>query len=91
MSRQSKTGPETSIICLNMHRLRKIREAEGLTRSDLARRAQVSERTLQRIENEESEPSPVTMNRIVKALNRTPNKLKEYQVNSVFGRKRIDG
>lgn len=57
--------------------LRKIRESEGLTRAALARMAELSDRTLQRVEGGEP-ASAVTIGKIVKALNRLPTRLRTY-------------
>jgi transcriptional regulator with XRE-family HTH domain len=66
------------------NRLREAREREGLSRAALARSAGLNDKTLQRAEA--GDPvSSVTLNRIVKALNRLPDALEKYTIERLFG------
>lgn len=68
--------------------LRQAREREGLTRMDLARIAGLAEKTLQRAEAGE-EVSVVTQNRIINALNRRTERLRDYDVADLFASDRV--
>jgi transcriptional regulator with XRE-family HTH domain len=65
------------------HGLKEVREREGLTRAALGRAAGVSDRTLRRIE-EGGAVSEATKGKVVKALNRLPDRLADYSVESLF-------
>lgn len=68
---------------MQVNRLREVRESEGISRAALARSAGLVEKTVQRAEA--GEPvSNVTRHKIVKALNRMPDKLRSYSVDDVF-------
>jgi transcriptional regulator with XRE-family HTH domain len=63
--------------------LRTVREQEGLSRAALARAAGVSEKTLQRLELGKN-ASTVTKAKVVKALNRLPDRLQTYTSAGLF-------
>lgn len=64
-------------------RLRNAREAEGVSRAELARRSGVSERTLQRAEAGD-DLSTVTKHKIIKAFNKLPDGLRVYTISDLF-------
>jgi DNA-binding XRE family transcriptional regulator len=63
--------------------LKIIREMEGLTKVTLAILANLSTKTISRIEEGRHCP-PVTQGKIVKALNRVPDKLRDYSLEDIF-------
>ena len=63
--------------------LRRIRESEGVQRAELARLSGVSERTLRRVEAGIL-VSAVMQNRIVNALNRLPNRHRDYATDDLY-------
>lgn len=65
------------------NKLRHIREREGLSRAELSRLADVSERTLQRGENGQI-VTGITKSRILNALNRREGRLKDYEMSDLF-------
>lgn len=68
---------------LSANRLREIREREGLSRAALARLAELSDRTVQRIEDG-GDAAPATVGKLLKGLNRAPNRLQAYSQDDVF-------
>jgi transcriptional regulator with XRE-family HTH domain len=65
-------------------KLRQVREREGLSRAELAQLSDLSERTIQRGENG-ANITNLTKNRILNALNRRPERLREYEFDDLFG------
>lgn len=63
--------------------LKKIREHEGISISELSRLAEVSPPTIRKIETG-GEATIVTKNKIVNGLNRSPKKTKSYTYKEVF-------
>jgi len=59
-------------------KLRKAREREGLTLVQLAREAEISEKTLRRAEKNGERVKDTTRYKIINALNRREHRLKEY-------------
>ncbi len=51
------------------NKLKEIREKEGITRSRLAQIAEISDRTISRIERQKRHAKLLTMNKIIHALN----------------------
>jgi DNA-binding XRE family transcriptional regulator len=66
------------------NKLEEIRTKEGLSQSELARFANLSPRTISRVENGKRNVAPTTKGRIIKGLNKNPEKLKEYELEEVF-------
>lgn len=65
--------------------LRKIRERdEGLFVTDLAKLADVSPKSIERLENGNRRVSPVIKSKIIKGLNANPKRLKDYKYREVF-------
>jgi transcriptional regulator with XRE-family HTH domain len=65
-------------------RLRIAREEEGITRAQLARESGVSDKTLERAEKDGGKVKNTTRYRIVNALNRRGDRLREYDVQELF-------
>lgn len=63
------------------NKIKEIRKAKGLSQEDLAERAKVSLRTIQRIENNESEPHGKTLQLICSALNVGMEEILDYGKN----------
>jgi transcriptional regulator with XRE-family HTH domain len=61
-------------------KLREAREKEGLTRAQLARESGVSEKTLQRAEEDGRKVKGTTRYKIINALNRRKDRLRKYDV-----------
>ena len=59
-------------------KIKELRKKKGLTQEDLAESASVNLRTIQRIENNESEPRGNTMNQICKVLNINAEEILDY-------------
>jgi len=55
-----------------------LRKSKGLTQEELAEKAKVNLRTIQRIENEENKPSGNTLKLICEALDTIPEKIINY-------------
>jgi transcriptional regulator with XRE-family HTH domain len=55
-----------------------LRKSKGYTQEELAEKAKVNLRTIQRIENEENKPSGNTLKFICEALNTLPEKIIDY-------------
>ena len=55
-----------------------LRKSKGYTQEELAERAKVNLRTIQRIENDENKPSGNTLKLICEALDTLPTKLIDY-------------
>lgn len=65
--------------------MRQVREEAGLSRAALARASDLSERTLKRIEDDETyEPTVVTKNKIRNGLNKTLNLERKYDLHELF-------
>lgn len=65
------------------NRVREVRESEGLSRAALALQAGLADRTLKRLES----GAPVagaTKGKVLKALNRLPDRLRNYKAEDVF-------
>ena len=62
-----------------VHKLKEARESEGMSAPQLAVYAGVSEKTIRDIENEKRAGSEVTWNRIVRGLNKNPEKSKTWK------------
>jgi len=60
-------------------RIREIRKAKGMTQEDLAESSRVSLRTIQRIENGETETRGDTLRRLAQALNTSPDELLDWR------------
>ena len=56
-------------------RVKELRKNKGLSQEELAKTAGLSLRTIQRVENKETEPTGDTLKRIAAALDTTPAKL----------------
>lgn len=65
-----------------MSRLRRVREHEGLSRAELARLADVAERTLQRCESGQ-QVMGITKHKVLNALNRRDG-LRDYTLADLF-------
>ena len=61
-------------------RVKELRKRKGLTQEELAENAGVSLRTIQRIENGETEPTGETLKRISNALNIVPEEIIDWTV-----------
>jgi DNA-binding transcriptional regulator YiaG len=72
-----------SFPALMAQELRNIREAEGLSRAELSRLAQVSEATIQRAEKGMN-VSRLTMNRLLNAFNSRPGRQRAYRLADLF-------
>ena len=64
------------------NKLREIRIKEGLTITELAKKADVSTRTITRIETDEGKSKIETLNKVLKNLNELTNK--NYLFENVF-------
>lgn len=69
------------------NRVQEVRESEGLSRAALARSAGMADRTLQRMESG-AQVAEATKGKLVKALNRLPDKLRDYTVDYLFSNER---
>src|SRR6476469_3470718 len=67
-----------TVVQLMGEKLRKAREREGLTLVQLAREAEISEKTLRRAEKNGERVKDTTRYKIINALNRREHRLKEY-------------
>tara|TARA_R110002050_G_C8749065_1_gene498732 strand:+ start:155 stop:736 length:582 start_codon:yes stop_codon:yes gene_type:complete len=56
-----------------------LRKSKGYTQEDLAEKAKVNLRTIQRIENDENKPSGNTLKLICEALDTLPEKIIDYE------------
>jgi transcriptional regulator with XRE-family HTH domain len=61
------------------YKLKEVRESEGMTAPQLAIYSGLSERTIRDIENEKRPGSKVTWGRIIKGLNKNPEKSKTWK------------
>ncbi|MCM4173616.1 XRE family transcriptional regulator [Arenibacter sp. TNZ] len=61
-------------------RVKELRKRNGLSQEGLTENSGLSLRTIQRIENGETEPTADTLKRIAKALNVTPNELVDWAI-----------
>lgn len=89
MLRHDRHGPDGSSeveasTVTRPNRLREVREGQGLSRARLARLANVSDRTLARLEAGSGSSSPTTKHRIVNGLNNNPDRTREHSYNEVF-------
>jgi DNA-binding XRE family transcriptional regulator len=64
-------------------KLRQAREQEGLSRPELAREAEVADKTLQRAEAGEK-LAPRTRHKILNGFNRRPTRLRTYEMKDLF-------
>lgn len=60
-------------------KVKKLRKLKGLSQDELSKNSGLSLRTIQRVENGETEPTGETLKRISNALDVTPNKLIDIQ------------
>ena len=61
-------------------RVKELRKRNGLSQEELTENSGLSLRTIQRIENGETQPTGDTLKRIAKALNVTPNELVDWTI-----------
>mgnify|MGYP003634480722 FL=1 len=61
-------------------RVKELRKRNGLSQEELTENSGLSLRTIQRIENGETQPTGDTLKRIAKALNVTPNELMDWTI-----------
>lgn len=61
-------------------RLRELRKQKGFSQNDLAHKAEIDIRTLQRIENNETDPRGHTIQQLASALNVTPDNLLDWEM-----------
>ncbi|MTI86893.1 MAG: helix-turn-helix domain-containing protein [Balneolaceae bacterium] len=61
-------------------RLKELRKRKGFTQEELAEKAELSLRTIQRIENGESDPRGETLRRLASALETSPEELLDWQI-----------
>ena len=80
---QIRTSPDTS-MAVTKTKLQPIREAEGLNRTQLAILADVSTRTIARIERREGNVTEVMKHKILNALNRRENRLREDSYEDLY-------
>ena len=59
-------------------KIKELRSRKGYSQDDLAEYSQLSLRTIQRIENGETEPRGDTLKRLAKALNVTPDEMIDW-------------
>jgi predicted transcriptional regulator len=64
--------------------LREIRRMEGLRVTELALLAKVSTKSIERVEERKRRVSPITKSKIIKGLNKNPEKLRDYKYRDVF-------
>ena len=64
-------------------RVKELRKNKGLSQEELAKTAGLSLRTIQRVENRETEPTGDTLKRIATALNSTPAELLNWTKNTL--------
>ena len=76
----SMKNPEC-IVAFGFH-LRKAREKHGLSQQDIADKADIDKKTIQRIENGKLNPSLDTLASIAKGLNLTLKELLDFQYES---------
>lgn len=69
------------IVAFGFH-LRKVREKHGLSQQDIADKADIDKKTIQRIENGKLNPSLDTLASIAKGLNLTLKELLDFQYES---------
>jgi len=62
----------------NMEKIKTLRQRHGLSQEELAERSGLSLRTIQRIENGETEPRGDSLKRVSAALDVTPNDIMEW-------------
>ena len=62
--------------------VKELRKEKGLSQEELAKSSGLSLRTIQRLENGETEPSGETLRRISLALDLTPKELMEWGQNN---------
>lgn len=75
MAKQGRTAP---------NRVQESRVREGIPRTRLAELADLSTKTIKRIENGDSSVSPESKHSVVKAFNAIENKLLEYTFEYLF-------
>lgn len=68
---------------MGANRVKEAREKEGMPRAAFARLAEISDRTLQRLEAGTT-VTEVTKNKVVNAFNRLPNKQRIYTSDFLF-------
>jgi transcriptional regulator with XRE-family HTH domain len=59
-------------------------KSEALANAELARLSGLSEKTISKVRRKKANPAPTTIDKIVRALNENPKKLKYYQEADVF-------
>lgn len=74
----------TSKNKIGPNNLEEIRVKEGLKKSQLARLANVSARIISDIEKGKTNSTPETRNKIIKGLNKNPEKKKNWTHDEVF-------
>ena len=75
---------QTVYMVFKKTKLQSLREKEGLNRTELARLADVSARTIARMERDEGNVTIEMKNKVLKGLNILDNKLREYKYSDLF-------
>jgi len=75
---------EKELRALDENKLDEFMKEEGLSNSELARLADLSERTISNVRNNKGPFSDITKNRIIKGLNQNPSKLHDYTLEYIF-------
>ena len=66
------------------NRVREVRDKEAISKADLARKADLSERTIKRVEDGKCDCAPLTKHKIVRAFNNLVNKQLDYTIEYLF-------
>jgi transcriptional regulator with XRE-family HTH domain len=66
------------------NRAKESRQAEAISRAELARRSDLADRTLKRLEENMHNVAPLTRSKIVKGFNTLEQKQREYTIEYLF-------
>jgi len=66
------------------NKLEEIMNEEGLSNSELARFAILTDKTIAKVRKNEDNSTITTKNKIIKGLNKNPEKLRDYSFEDIF-------